>query len=136
MVCEYSAITRRLVDIQKPELSHDLLCERSSYQLFALKWLDILEANRRTSLHTRECAGQLIQINEADRAVQLLLETDSNDPNYHVDSLRACLVATIRSSGASQSTIKLVATSLIASGNLEKGVELLCLIDKGLDACR
>ena len=31
---------------------------------------------------------------------------------------RACLVATIRSSGASQSTIKLVATNLIASGKL------------------
>lgn len=32
---------------------------------------------------------------------------------------RACLVATIRSSGASQSTIKLVATNLIASGKLK-----------------
>ena len=32
--------------------------------------------------------------------------------------LRACLVASIRSSGASQSTIKLVATNLIASGKL------------------
>lgn len=31
---------------------------------------------------------------------------------------RACLIATVRSSGASQSTIKLVATNLIASGKL------------------
>ena len=53
-----------------------------------------------------------------------------------MDSLRACLVASIRSSGASQSTIKLVATNLIASGKLNEGVQLLCLIDKGLDACR
>ena len=125
-----------VIDIQKLELSEDLLCDLPSYQLLALKWQDILEANRRTPLQTRECAAQLIQINEADRAVQLLLETDSDDANYHVDSLRACLVATIRSSGASQSTIKLVATSLIANGQLSKGVELLCLIDKGIYACR
>ena len=31
---------------------------------------------------------------------------------------RACLVASIRSSGVSQSTIKLVATNLIANGKL------------------
>ena len=49
---------------------------------------------------------------------------------------RACLVASIRSSGASQSTIKLVATNLIANGKLSEGVQQLCLIDKGLDACR
>ena len=63
------------------------------------------------------------------------------------------MAATIRSSGASQSTIKLVATSLIANtmlkgtniviipvkshdSNVIDGVQLLCLIDKGLDACR
>ena len=71
---------------------------------------------------------------------------------------RACLAATIRSSGASQSTIKLVATNLIANSKLlgkgrwwlckgvksviwfmpcsSEGVQLLCLIDKGQDACR
>ena len=55
---------------------------------------------------------------------------------YCPSHFRACLVASIRSSGASQSTIKLVATNLIASGKLQEGVQLLCLIDKGLDACR
>ncbi len=45
-------------------------------------------------------------------------------------------MASIRSSGASQSTIKLVATNLIANGKLSEGIQLLCLIDKGLDACR
>ena len=49
---------------------------------------------------------------------------------------RACLVATIQSTGAAQSTIKLVATNLIANGNIWEGVQLLCLIGKGLDACR
>lgn len=73
---------------------------------------------------------------------------------------RACLAATIRSSGASQSTIKLVATNLIANSRLmgtcqsshahmctapptcvlplphAEGAQLLCLIDKQQDACR
>jgi len=76
-------------------------------------------------------------LGDADRAVQLLLETDPDDTDkFYIDSLRACLVASIRSSGASQSTIKLVATNLIASGRLSEGVQLLCLIEKGADACR
>lgn len=57
-------------------------------------------------------------LGQADRAVQLLLETDAGADGYYVDCLRACLVASIRSSGASQSTIKLVATNLIANGKL------------------
>ncbi|KAG7230092.1 hypothetical protein INR49_009812 [Caranx melampygus] len=42
-----------------------------------------------------------------DRAVQLLLETSADNPSYYCDSLKACLVTTITSSGPSQSTIKL-----------------------------
>ena len=72
---------------------------------------------------------------QTDRAVQLLLETDAGSTEYYADALkyvafifllfyivvlfiRACLAATIRSSGASQSTIKLVATNLIAGSHL------------------
>ncbi|MEQ2248542.1 WD repeat-containing protein 11, partial [Ilyodon furcidens] len=71
-----------------------------------------------------------------DRAVQLLLETSADNPSYYCDSLKACLVTTITSSGPSQSTIKLVATNMIANGKLAEGVQLLCLIDKAADACR
>lgn len=55
---------------------------------------------------------------QTDRAVQLLLETSAENPSYYCDSLKACLVTTIPSSGPSQSTIKLVATNMIASGKL------------------
>ena len=37
---------------------------------------------------------------------------------YPCGYYRACLLATVRTSGASQSTLKLVATSLIANGKL------------------
>uniref|UniRef100_A0A8C9F545 WD repeat domain 11 n=1 Tax=Pavo cristatus TaxID=9049 RepID=A0A8C9F545_PAVCR len=54
---------------------------------------------------------------QTDRAVQLLLETSSENAHYYCDSLKACLVTTVTSSGPSQSTIKLVATNMIANGN-------------------
>ena len=53
-----------------------------------------------------------------DRAVQLYLETEADTDTYYLDSILACLVATVKSTGASQSTIKLVATSLIANNKL------------------
>ncbi len=62
---------------------------------------------------------------QTDRAVQLLLETSADNPSYYCDSLKACLVTTITSSGPSQSTIKLVATNMIANGKL---AGIVCLI--------
>lgn len=55
---------------------------------------------------------------QTDRAVQLLLETSADNQHYYCDALKACLVTTVTSSGPSQSTIKLVATNMIASGKL------------------
>lgn len=115
---------------------YDIISDTDAFQRSQLDRLALHDNKRSTYDHTRKCAETLVLLGQADRAVQLFLETDSVNENYYVDSLRACLVATIRSSGASQSTIKLVATNLIASGKLTEGVQLLCLIDKGLDACR
>lgn len=115
---------------------YDILSDTDAFQRSQLDRLALHDSKRSTYEHTKKCADTLVLLGQADRAVQLFLETDSANDNYYVDSLRACLVATIRSSGASQSTIKLVATNLIASGKLAEGVQLLCLIDKGLDACR
>lgn len=72
---------------------------------------------------------------QTDRAVQLLLETSADNPSYYCDSLKACLVTTITSSGPSQSTIKLVATNMIANGKLAGIVtvgELLYLMQTAL----
>ncbi|EDO36880.1 predicted protein [Nematostella vectensis] len=115
---------------------YEILCDTDAFQKAQLDRTALHDSKRSTYGHTRKCAEALVLLGQADRAVQLFLETDATNENYYVDSLRACLVATIRSSGASQSTIKLVATNLIASGKLTEGIQLLCLIDKGLDACR
>ena len=118
------------------EMCYDVLCDNQTFRTYELRRVSLHDGKRATNEHTRKCAENLILLGQADRAVQLLLETEPDSPSYYVDSLRACLVASIRSSGASQSTIKLVATNLIANGQLSEGVQLLCLIDKGLDACR
>ncbi|XP_043912007.1 WD repeat-containing protein 11 [Protopterus annectens] len=118
------------------DICYDILCENSFFQKFQLERVNLQEAKRSTYDHTKKCADQLLLLGQTDRAVQLLLETSAENASYYCDSLKACLVTTITSSGQSQSTIKLVATNLIANGKLAEGVQLLCLIDKAADACR
>ncbi|KAL5022239.1 hypothetical protein ScPMuIL_001394 [Solemya velum] len=118
------------------ERCYDILCDSSSFQKYQLDRVSLHDSKRATYDHTKKCAENYIMLGQTDRAVQLLLETEPDNDSYHIDCLRACLVASIRSSGASQSTIKLVATNLIANGKLSEGVQLLCLIEKSLDACR
>ncbi|KFO66207.1 WD repeat-containing protein 11, partial [Corvus brachyrhynchos] len=118
------------------DICYDILCENSYFQKFQLERVNLQEVKRSTYDHTRKCADQLLLLGQTDRAVQLLLETSSENAHYYCDSLKACLVTTVTSSGPSQSTIKLVATNMIANGKLAEGVQLLCLIDKAADACR
>ncbi|NXU90324.1 WDR11 protein, partial [Xiphorhynchus elegans] len=118
------------------DICYDILCENSYFQKFQLERVNLQEVKRSTYDHTRKCADQLLLLGQTDRAVQLLLETSPENAHYYCDSLKACLVTTVTSSGPSQSTIKLVATNMIANGKLAEGVQLLCLIDKAADACR
>nr|XP_060624527.1 WD repeat-containing protein 11 isoform X2 [Anolis sagrei ordinatus] len=118
------------------DICYDTLCENSYFQKFQLERVNLQEAKRSNYDHTRKCTDQLLLLGQTDRAVQLLLETSAENPYYYCDSLKACLVTTVTSSGPSQSTIKLVATNMIANGKLAEGVQLLCLIDKAADACR
>ncbi|KAK9541820.1 hypothetical protein VZT92_001838 [Zoarces viviparus] len=118
------------------DICHDVLCESAYFQKFQLDRVHLQEMKRSSYEHTKKCADQLLLLGQTDRAVQLLLETSADNTSYYCDSLKACLVTTITSSGPSQSTIKLVATNMIANGKLAEGVQLLCLIDKAADACR
>ncbi|KAK3585480.1 hypothetical protein CHS0354_003328 [Potamilus streckersoni] len=121
---------------QPLEKCFDFLCDNQSFKKYQLDRVALHDSKRATYDHTKKCAENYIMLGQTDRAVQLLLETEPDRDAYYTDSLKACLVASVRSSGASQSTIKLVATNLIANGKLIEGVQLLCMIDKGLDACR
>ncbi|XP_067012842.2 WD repeat-containing protein 11 [Anabrus simplex] len=126
----------RYPHLQPLDTCYDVLCEPYTYQRLQLERVSLHESKRGDYEHTKKVIEQLILLGEMDRAVQLLLETELDNANYYTDAIKACLVATIQSTGAAQSTIKLVATNLIANGNIWEGVQLLCLIGKGLDACR
>ncbi|XP_014675037.1 PREDICTED: WD repeat-containing protein 11-like [Priapulus caudatus] len=114
----------------------DILTDGATFQKNNHEQLALHESKRTSYELTQQCVEEMVLLGQGDRAVHMLLETDADSEAYYADCLRACLVATIRSSGASQSTIKLVATNLIANGKLSEGIQLLCLIDKGMDACR
>uniref|UniRef100_A0A8W8IK44 WDR11 TPR domain-containing protein n=1 Tax=Magallana gigas TaxID=29159 RepID=A0A8W8IK44_MAGGI len=104
----------------------DTICDNDSFKVsVSLDRVALHDSKRVTYEHTKKCAENYIMLRETDPAVQLLLETEPENDTYYTDCLRACLVASIRSSGVSQSTINLVATNLIANGKI-----------KGMDACR
>ena len=74
----------------------------------------------RTLKHVQLChvVYVFLILAQTDRAVQLLLETESTHPGYYGDSLKACLATAIDCNTTSQSTVKLVSTNLIANGKL------------------
>ncbi|XP_075222794.1 WD repeat-containing protein 11-like [Lycorma delicatula] len=123
-------------DLEPLDTCYDTLCDPYSYQRHQLERVGVYEWRRGDYQHTQKVVERLILLGEMDKAVQLLLETDLDNSNYYTDAIKACLIATIQSTGAAQSTIKLVATNLIANGKIWEGVQLLCLIGKGLDGCR
>jgi len=116
--------------------SHDLLADSATY---------LQRQTDKCKLHLNRCAdrksrlavtSQLLCLQQLDPAVNLLLETEPDDPQYLSDQLLACLVSmTTYTEGAPLSTTKMVATNLIAEGRLWEGVQLLCLTGKVGDAC-
>lgn len=118
------------------DTGYDILMENQTYQRLQLDRTYLHDFKRSTYAQTQRCIENLLLLRQWDRAVQLLLETESNGEGFYSDCLRACLVATVKSSNPSQSVIKLVATNLIAGGRISEGVQLLSLIEKGADACR
>jgi len=121
---------------QNLPLCMDVLLENHIYKAYQLKRLHIQDSRASNYEQTSQCTENYIYLGLLDRAVQLLLETDPQSPHHYTDSLRACLVATTQKDGDSQSTVKLVATSMIAVGKISEGCQMLCLTGKGLDACR
>lgn len=117
-------------------LCYDMLCPDAEYKALQLKRLLFHERQRMVHSHTQRCVCRLLLLGQADQAVQLLLETEAASEHFYSDSLRACLVASLKTESKAQSVVKLVATNLIANGRTWDGVQLLCLIGKGLDACR
>uniref|UniRef100_A0A0K0F676 WD_REPEATS_REGION domain-containing protein n=1 Tax=Strongyloides venezuelensis TaxID=75913 RepID=A0A0K0F676_STRVS len=78
-----------------------------------------------------------IVLGKNDLASQLLLDkamTSEKDSRFN--AYRACLLSTNFDSESCKCFIKLVAMNMIANGHINDGVQMLFLIDHGLDACK
>lgn len=118
------------------ETTYHYLCDAATYKHHELERLAIHESKCLEGEQRATLGRSLAMVGERDRAVRLLLDADASHTHFYTDCLRACLLAATHHSAQAQSTIKLVATNLIAAGNIWEGVELLCLIGKAGDACR
>ncbi|KAI1731485.1 WD repeat-containing protein 11 [Ditylenchus destructor] len=73
-----------------------------------------------------------------DLATYSLLNNDHpiNSSDFRLNAFKACLLSSNLRSDESQCLVKLTATNLIASNFISDGIQLLFLIDQGLDACK
>ncbi|CAL8068606.1 unnamed protein product [Calicophoron daubneyi] len=135
------------------DMSWDLLAETELYRKSVFARIRHLEQSRTSPAHTAQCINSLVVLGQHERAVSLLLETPPNSNEYSLNMYRACLLAAYASGKLTNSsmepkfpsevaadtylsTVKLVATNLLSSGQVDEGVELLCLIGLAADACR
>eukprot|EP00116_Pleurobrachia_bachei_P004069 sb/3464331/ len=114
----------------------DLVQDNQSYLEDQLRVLTVQEKCKKTYRHRQLCIHKHIFMGHTDKPVQLLLEAEQGSANFYQDSLRASLISSVSDSEVAQSTIKLVATNLIANDHVLEGCQLLCLIKKSSDACR
>ncbi|CAL4175372.1 unnamed protein product [Meganyctiphanes norvegica] len=118
------------------ETTYHHLCDATTYKQHELERFAIHESKNLDGDQRAKLGRSFAVIGERDHAVRLLLDADASNTLFYTDCLRACLLSATHHSPQAQSTIKLVATNLIAAGNVWEGVELLCLIGKAADACR
>mmetsp|Transcript_36033 Transcript_36033/g.101454 ORF Transcript_36033/g.101454 Transcript_36033/m.101454 type:complete len:359 (+) Transcript_36033:138-1214(+) len=70
-----------------------------------------------------------------DNAINLLLETPPENPNYLVDGLKACVVAAAVSPNEFHNTCHVIAVNHIAAGRISEGIQLLCITKRHYEAC-
>ncbi|RMZ97372.1 WD repeat-containing 11, partial [Brachionus plicatilis] len=123
----------------RPVLGHNSLMVNSSE--FCAKEIDMLNLYRDKieDQQNNSVLRDFILSNQLDSAFNFLMESDPISESYTNNLVKACLIASVKNSdenSQAKTSIKLVATSLIANGKIYDGVELLCLIGLIFDACR
>ena len=119
---------------------HDLLLDSASYKLMATERAALYQTKPRAYEQTRQLTRDHLLLNDKDKAIALLLNmADPDHGQFYSNHLLACLAAIMNPVGCqgnAHSTLKLVATHLIASGHTWQGVEILILDGQVGDACR
>ena len=77
-----------------------------------------------------------IKIGDPSSGIRMFLSTSSDSAFFSSNGLKACLAAAVLSPQHFNYTVKLVARNMIAGGDLDGGVNLLCLVGRTEDACR
>ncbi len=116
---------------------YDLTSDCASYLRYQLERLHLHESRISSPALRRRVIDQMLCLGLKDEAIALLLESEpKSNPHHYEDNLRACLVSACDGkSNQSNTTMKLVATNMIAEDKLWEGIELLCLTDKVYEAC-
>ena len=117
----------------------DLLCDSITYRQMATERAALYQSKPRAYEHTRQLTRDHLLLSDKDKAIALLLNTEPEHGHFYSNHLLACLAAILQPAGCNgnaHSTLKLVATHLIASGHIWQGVEILILNGQVPDACR
>lgn len=122
---------------------YELFLENKQFLNLQIEKTTLLETKKNNHFHIKKCCDLYLLLGLHQKAVQLLLETDPQCDDYYIDSLKACLITSLRTSGectentnVTHPIVKLVSTNLIANGKIYEGAQLLSLIGKAQDACR
>lgn len=118
---------------------YDLICDSSTYRQMAADRAALYQSKPRAYEHTRQLTRDHLLLSDKDKAIALLLNTEPDHGHFYSNHLLACLAAILQPAGChgnAHSTLKLVATHLIASGHIWQGVEILILNGQVPDACR
>ncbi|EGG25024.1 hypothetical protein DFA_03270 [Cavenderia fasciculata] len=115
---------------------YDVLMDAPIYRNGELDKLDQSEKKKPDAVLVDRLISKNILIGRSVRAVSLLLDITPDHPEFMARAMKAGVVAASISQDFYQNTMKLVADNLIVANKLDDGVQILCLIDKTLEACK
>eukprot|EP00047_Mylnosiga_fluctuans_P019478 m.82901 g.82901 ORF g.82901 m.82901 type:complete len:1096 (+) comp8141_c0_seq2:154-3441(+) len=104
-------------------------------RLMELQRLDLYQARRLSYDQVRAVAGQQIMMGLNEQAINTLLSTSPDNPNFLSDCLRACVIAAVNTPSIAKQIMQTAAMALISGGHLRQGVELLFTAGLGQTAC-
>ncbi|CAL8142832.1 unnamed protein product [Orchesella dallaii] len=112
-----------------------LFCNNASFKEMLVKVSQCVWA---TDMNKREDVGRLLLLcGEMDRAAEVLLDTEPTSKGYVLNGMKASIaVASSNLPEQSKAVLKITATNLIACGDMDGGLELLCLLGKHSEACK
>ncbi|KYQ89082.1 hypothetical protein DLAC_10310 [Tieghemostelium lacteum] len=115
---------------------YDILLDSNVFRNQELEKTDYHEKKKPDQELSKKLIERNILLGRTPRAVNLLLDTTPDNPDFYNRALKASVISASISMDYYQSTTKLIAENLIAVGKVDEGVQFLCMIGKSFDACK